>query len=267
MIKQIKKSLKNVQKAYFNKTSEVNPNPVFILGNEKSGTSVMAFLIAELSGSSVTIDIHGTWNPVQTQLKRGEVTLEQVIARNKYDFSKDIIKEPVLTFEYENLKRLFPGAKFLLILREPKSNLRSILNRLKIDGRKEQLETDDLCHLSQKELVAWNPVLFNDWLGYEYENYIESLALRWNFCAALGSEKDINVVRYEDFLDNKEETIKHCASVLGLRHQKSIAHLVDIQHQFKGDNSHTYLEFFGDKNLKRIENTCNDFFKKYYGDN
>ena len=39
----------------------VNPSPIFVLGNQKSGTSAISMLLGELSGLSVTKDFVKGW--------------------------------------------------------------------------------------------------------------------------------------------------------------------------------------------------------------
>ena len=76
-----------------------HPHPIFILGNEKSGTTIIAASLAKATQQTVTLDIEGLWDPVQTQLFTREIELSKVIARNARAFSNQIIKEPVLTVE------------------------------------------------------------------------------------------------------------------------------------------------------------------------
>ncbi|RME38856.1 MAG: hypothetical protein D6788_06610, partial [Planctomycetota bacterium] len=112
-----------------------HPAPVIVLGNQKSGTTVIAALLAESAGCAVTLDIFFRFRrPVLARLLTGRDSLDRFIRRHPYWFSHPIIKEPSLTFFHDDLRRLFPSARFVFIVRDPRDNIRSILNRLRLPG-------------------------------------------------------------------------------------------------------------------------------------
>src|SRR5690606_37975827 len=108
--------------------------PIFILGNQKTGTSAIAALLGEATGNPYTIDVFCHLGDLQRRLFNRELTFRQFIVRSKDFFSKKIVKEPSFTFFYDELRREFPEATFVLIVRDPHENVRSILNRLEIPG-------------------------------------------------------------------------------------------------------------------------------------
>ena len=117
--------------------------PVFVLGHQKSGTSAVAALLAELTGSSAAIDLfEETRNPVIDRVVRGEMSLERYLRRNRLDFSRLIVKEASLTFLYPQLAARFPGARFVFVVREPLANLKSVLDRLGLPGDLERLPAE-----------------------------------------------------------------------------------------------------------------------------
>jgi hypothetical protein len=244
-------------------TAQINPTPVFVLGNQKSGTSAIAILLAEMTGLSLSMDLtreylstNQTWVPVQ----RGEISFEKFLAINKASFSSDIVKEANLTILYEELVKSFPAARFIFVLRDPRSNIRSILNRIDIPGNLPRLERR---HLS-KVTRGWDIILDGRWLGLNGENYIEFLAARWNLMVDvyLGHQQKMILVRYEDFVKSKVDEITRIAQSLGLPQINDISDKVDVQFQPKGNADVSWREFFGDDNLARIEKICGGRMKR-----
>ncbi len=234
-----------------------HPHPIFIVGNEKSGTTIIAASLAKATQQTVTLDIEGLWDPVQTKLFRGEIALSKVIARNAKAFSRQIIKEPVLTFEIEQLKHLYPNAKYVLIVRDPRDNIRSILNRLDLPGNLAQLSPHHIRQLGEL-WVTWNTVLDNSWLGLKTESYIASMASRWSYIMNLylHQPEKVAVVKYEDFLADKIGTIHELATQLDLAVKEDISTFVHRQFQPKGNREIGREEFFGKDNLAIINESC-----------
>ena len=79
---------------------------VFILGNHKTGSTASAASLAELTDSAVTLDIRGAIrNPKwKVQLSRNIGTFDDFIYENRRELRRPIIKDPVLTLFYEDLK-------------------------------------------------------------------------------------------------------------------------------------------------------------------
>ncbi|GLR63062.1 sulfotransferase [Marinospirillum insulare] len=176
-------------------------------------------------------------------------------------FCNDIVKEPGLTFEYYDLKRCFPNAKFVIIVREPKDNIRSILDRLKIPGNLENLIVNDWPEL--KKSPAWQINLDSCWLDYCSKSYIDSLAYRWKLSSDtyLKNKNDFILFKYEDFLANKKDSIEKLSYKLSLPVKNDITSYVDKQYQPKGNKINNYKKFYGD-NLKYIEEHCIENSKK-----
>ena len=231
-----------------------NPNPIFILGNQKSGTTAIAALLAHATKQSVTLDMEDMEGYTNLYLHQGKLTFQQFINRNRYDFSKTIIKEPWLTFYIEELKKFFPQAVYVFIVRDPRENIRSILNRLQLPGNLTDVPPDMLKSIKP----GWQLVLKGDWMGLAGDNYIEVLAHRWNKAVDvyLQHKDQMFLVKYEEFVANKEGTIHHLAQLLQLPVQQSIRHLVDKQFQPKGKHSISLGDFFGEQNLNKINSIC-----------
>ena len=197
-------------------------------------------------------------HPKYIDIKCGNITFQQFIDLNKKDFSKHIIKENMLTFFVRDIKKAIPSARFLFIVRDPRSNIRSILNRLNLPGNLQHLDKNRLRLTPSQRLV-----LDNTWLGIRKTHYIRELAQRWNLTTNiyLDFKEEMILIRYEDFLREKTKTIEAIAEELGLCKKNDISDIVDIQYQPRGDHSTPIEIFFGEENLNIIEQTCHENMK------
>ncbi len=225
-------------------------DPLFILGNQKSGTSAIASLLGEATQKSTTVDIGGWRSRTYELIRDGQLTLKQAIRYSaKVEFSRPIIKEPNLTFLYHELVEVFPHAKFVLVVRNPLSNIRSLLNRLNVPG--------DLTTLNCREYPEihelWEYILFHQLdHGQAQGDYIGRQIARWNDAAQLADRcgGEVPTITYEEFKANKLNTIYSLAKDLNLPVLSDITSKVDIQYQVKGKPTNL-PEFFG-SNYSRI---------------
>jgi len=235
---------------------KLNPSPIFILGNEKSGTSAIAALLGEATDQTYAIDVPSIYKQENLErIVRKEIDLESFILQySKIEFSKQIIKEPSFTWFYPQLKSIFPDSKFVFIVRDPRTNIRSMLNRMDLKGNLKKPSNQNLDHLP----IEWQKTINNRWLGIESENYIESLSKRWNKAVSvyLENKEDFVLIKYEEFLKNKKQSIVDLSDQLSLKSSSSIDDLIDLPFQPKGDNSLPLEAFFGKENLKKIEKIC-----------
>ncbi|MEE2931009.1 MAG: sulfotransferase [Bacteroidota bacterium] len=238
-------------------TKEPSKNPIFILGNQKSGTSVIGVLLGKLTNKPTAIDLFysGFRYQLFVKWKRGIITTSKFINKNKLEFSKEIIKEPHLSVFYKELKMYYPNAKFIMIIRHPLSNIRSILDRLNIKGNNKELSFEERNRLFH----SWKLVFNNGWIGGHQINYIEDLAERWNIITDiyLKNQENIVLVKYEDFLQDKYLSISNLAKSLSLNKKSKITHLLNKQYQPKGSKKNIDLQvFFGEKNYHKILDIC-----------
>ncbi|WP_379865416.1 sulfotransferase family protein [Marinobacter sp. M5B] len=233
--------------------------PVFILGVQKSGTTAIAALLAEASGVSATLDITRAINRPGAKILRkyGVERFDDFVYRYRKEFKRKIVKEPGLTFDYESLKEIFPKARFLMIMREPKDNIRSILDRLKIPGNRKWLDPKEWPELNKSP--AWRINLDSSWLGHWPESYVDSLAYRWRLSAEtyFKHPEAFILIRYEDFLGDKKGTVERLAKSLGFSLTSDVAGKVDNQYQHKGQRVTDYDQYFG-SNLAFIRRQCGD---------
>jgi hypothetical protein len=225
------------------------------LGNQKSGTSAIAHLLARFGGLTKTVDIPETWWPALGELLSGRLGLQDLANRHPHRFASDLIKEPNLTFLYAQVRDLHPDGSFLFVVRDPRDNVRSMLNRIKVPGHLSSLD------LARTEVSShWRPVFDPDlWsLPTGSSHYVEVLAARWNRAADVYLEhrEEMLLVRYEDFLADKAGMIQGLALRLGVPQRNMLGGGLDIQYQPRGQHGISWMEFFGSRNLLRIENTC-----------
>jgi hypothetical protein len=230
-----------------------------MIGNQKSGTTAIAALLSMYTKNSVTIDIRGIRGYNNIQLFTGQIDFTDFVKKNKFDFSKKIIKEPSLTFYHDALKKMFPHSTFVLIVRDPRDNIRSILNRVSLEGNCDDIDLDSIPGLP----IAWKHIIDSRWLGVKGNSYIDYLAERWNMAVDvyLNNEVDMILVRYEDFNKDKVKSIAKLARELELTGKCDISDSVDIQFQPAGNRAVSWKKFFGEKNLLKINRRCSERMK------
>lgn len=235
---------------------QINRSPILILANHKTGTTAIAVLLSRISGVSLANGIRKQMvNPVYEKLRDRRYSFDRFIEENRSDFSKTIIKENLLTFFYNELYNYFDNPTFIYIARDPRDNIRSILNRLNIPGNLDsRLPEYFLNTISPTQKL----VIQNEWLGIYSKHYIETLAERWNSSADvfLQNKDNIHLLRYEDFLIDKIAAIKKLAIEANLPIIHDISSLVDIQYQPQGNRNISWPDFFGPENLSIIECIC-----------
>ena len=249
----IKRSLKpliDLKTFYQMKTAKVHPAPILILGHAKSGTTAIASLLSKVTGEPVTIDPMFRIDPeghLQKQLLSQEIKFDELVQAHKLYFSTPINKDPKLTFFYDELCECFPLAKFIFVIRDPRDNIRSFLNRRGIPGNLDKLPED------KKKWIGNLPPIPG-------KNYIEKLANRWNLAADtyLNHPETFILIRYEDFVLDKIGTTHNLAKKVGLIPSHDISEYVNLQYQPSGDRKVNWSEFFETENLNQIETICRE---------
>lgn len=237
--------------------------PIFILGVQKSGTTAVAALLSEATRLPATLDIIRSIKRPYSKILRnyGIEDFGDYIYRYRREFSRKIIKEPSLTFDYQDLRAYFPKARFVIIIREPKDNIRSILNRLKVPGDLKELNTKEWPELNSSG--AWRLNIDSSWLGHWPESYVDSLAYRWQLSAQIYFKNidDFVLLRYEDFCQDKTGKITKLAEDLGLQVMTDFSDMVDSQFQPKGERVENYDVFYKE-NMLYIYKHCSEYAKK-----
>jgi hypothetical protein len=184
------------------------------------------------------------------------VTLEDFGRRHRAYFAPEIIKDPNFAFSYPELRRRFPDAPRVFIVRDPRQNIRSILNRLGLPGHLDELGDEHNELLARKD--GWHAIVEGRGLAITEGNYISRLAQRWSAGVRCYSQQraSVEMVRYEDFLADKPGCIADLAGRVGLPIVADIRKDQDRQYQPRGNRSVSLDAFFGEKNLDLIESIC-----------
>lgn len=234
---------------------EPSPEPVFVVGNQRSGTSVIAQLMGEMAGLSTAIDLYDEMiRPSYHEVLAGTLDIASFVQKNRLDFSRDLIKEPNLTFLWPELARCFPRSLAVFVVRDPRDNIRSILNRLHIPG--------DLTHVDHHAFPAvtpaWRMILDSAGVALPEGTHIERLAHRWVRMAGVyrDHEASMALIRYEDFVVDKEGSLRRLVREVGHRPAHDVSARLDVQFQRPGDRDVSLQEFFGQQNLETIEDVC-----------
>ena len=248
---------RRAQHALRSARASLNDKPIFVLGNQKSGTSAIAALLGRACGLDVSLDMRQeTDRPLFQQVVRGELSFGRYLRSNRWEFSHSIVKEPNLTLLVPQIVQAFPASPIVFVLRDPRDNIRSMLNRLSIPGDLPRLEE----HHRGQVNPGWELVLDGRWLGLEGDHYIEQLAARWVYCARvyLDNARGMHLCRYEDFLAEKLQALSALAAALGLSMVHDVSDQLDRPFQPLGDRNVAWADFFGAQNLARIESICSD---------
>ena len=219
--------------------------PVFVLGNQKSGTSAIAALLARACGLSYDIDIGGFRVPEYDALYADRSRLPELIqTRAAIEFSKGLVKEPNLTFLLPEILSLHPRSRLIFVVRDPRANIRSTLNRLNIPGDLPAINPADYPELSP----MWEAILYNKWVGKPDLDlsYIGRAAERWQIATDLFADAGdaVTPIRYEDFLVDKLAAIHKLADQLNLPVVTDITRLLDVQYQPAGETYYGLPRFF-----------------------
>jgi hypothetical protein len=248
-------ALDHAQRALLSPFVQVHERPVIVLGNHKAGTSAIAGLLAALCGQEVALELRKELKRDRYQaVHEGRVPFATLVSRNKVDFSRAIIKENHFSTMPGRVTAAFPRSPIIMVVREPRDNIRSLLNRLRVPG--------DLNHIPPEMWRAipdvWKLVLDGRWLGVDSERYIEHLALRWNLIVDhyLANQEHWVLQRYEDFQADKLGQLTSLASAVGLTPKCDISDRLQFQFQPAGHSSVDWERFYGEENLASIEDIC-----------
>jgi len=87
---------------------EMNKGPkIIILGNQKSGTSAIAHLLAELIGLSKQIDLPRKLRKKGRALARGDMRFSELVRSHPEVFEKELVKIPSLTFAADQIREFY----------------------------------------------------------------------------------------------------------------------------------------------------------------
>lgn len=238
---------------------------VVVLGHQKSGTTAIAALLARIADLEVSVDPLFQIDQGKGQAARRLIThpgtLGLLCRTHPQLLTKSIVKDPDLTFIFPTARKCYRNARFLFVVRDPRDVIRSICNRLGL------LPTDWRGCPQASDMKNGNEhweMILSGRLPRQYEGvqapltFVANLAYRWNRAAQifLGSSGQMVLLKYEDFVREKEQSIAKIAADLGLAATGSIKDAVDVQYQPKGNSKTDWPTFFGRHSLCEIESIC-----------
>lgn len=237
---------------------------VFVSGMVKSGTTAVLELVARCSGLSSVNDPLYRLDRAGVQyldaLFDGSVALPDLMRRYPGAFRGQVVKDPSLVFFREQLAVSFPGSKWIFTVRDPRDNIRSVLNRLRLPGR-----SGPIAGLPPGINDTWRRIIEGRTPDLPGHNPVEVLAARWEKVAALIPADSPSGVtcRYEDFVKDKEQYIRGLCQKIGLQPRHSISDVVDQDFQPRGDRNVNLVEFFGEDQLEVIQSICANGMRRF----
>jgi hypothetical protein len=153
----------------------------------------------------------------------------------------------------------FPDAKYVFIARDPRNNIRSLLDSRGLPGDRSALRNEDTQHLSSSRTLlngeAWQ---------ISADNYIELLSKRWvraiqGLHTLRKAPSDCLLIKYEDFLSEKYDCIRRAAPRLDIPEREDISSKLDVAFQPRGSHRDAdWIDFFGSRNLSIINAVCEE---------
>jgi hypothetical protein len=229
-------------------------DPVLVLGNQKTGSTAIAKLLAHRGQLRAATDLH----PLQSatvQVENDPASVARLVQRLRYYFRRELVKENELTVATDALLDVLPRARPVFVVRHPVHNIRSILDRVNLPGRPHPFE--DLALSGD----GWERIVRGRDYGIEADDHITALALRWARTTEMYRRHPdrLHLVRYEDFVADKLGTINALAAQLGVEPKADIEPLLDVPFQPRGDHRSTPpRDVFSDRALAIIHERCAD---------
>ncbi len=227
-------------------------SPILFLGNQKTGSSAIAQLLAARTGLTIATDLTAAWTE-ELDLATDPVLLAAFIQKNRYHFRRTIVKENSLTLAADGLFDAMPMARAVFTARHPVHNIRSILDRLHWPGEARSLE--QLPDLPD----SWRQVIDVKAWGINAPDSISALSHRWRLTtdALLRNRKRANVVKYEDFCSDKVAVIDQLADSLELKERHPIDDLLNYAFQPRGNRRDDCIfDVFSNEAITSIEQIC-----------
>jgi hypothetical protein len=226
--------------------------PILVLGNQKTGSSAVAHLLAAHGDLSLAADVHPAQGRERHVASLDAPAMAGFIQRARYYFRRDVVKENALTPGAGALLAALPNARAVFVARHPAHNVRSILDRLDLPGHP--------CPLGEIQVESgWQEVVDGSALGLNASDHITALARRWQALTDtyLLHRERLHLVRYEDFQTDKSGVIAELAERCDAPRRADIGPLLDRPFQPRGKHRTTPLEdFFSEEALRIIDRCC-----------
>ncbi|WP_414828119.1 sulfotransferase [Alteromonas sp. H39] len=238
---------------------EKNTKVVF-LGHQKSGTTAISALFSEYVGLSYSSDPIFKSSPSTSltldSFLNNEDEFNVFLNNNKKLFYKNSVKDPDFILNFPLTERIYPYAHFVFISRDPHQIIRSIFNRLKLDGnsKKDTVSKDEIYMPTEN----WLYMLNGKHPKQDGLSIISRLAERIEASTKyyLENKDKIHHVSYEDFKREKLKSIENLALRLGFEKKKDITSHLEKNFQPPGNNNIEIKDFFGQENYDDIAKIC-----------
>lgn len=238
---------------------------VISLGHQKSGTTAVAALLAAAIDARLANDPfyfidQGSASTLERIFQdKGE--LRTAVMSHRRRFCQPVLKDPDLTFLYPESKMLFSNARAFFVVRDPRSMIRSIADRLKLSAADLARPAGEL-ELPNRH---WQLICAGTLPATDGETVAEVLAHRWSLAAQcfLNHRAELPLVVYERFVADKMSVIRNLIGELGLPLRRDISGLLDVQFQPKGNSRSPLADRLGIESLGRIVTICEPLMPEF----
>ena len=253
--------LKNFRRRLQTLSTAAGTKPaVFFFGHQKSGTTAIAALFAELIGEPYHHDLfHSRGWLDNHEVLTGSLSVDDLVARAPKAFMRGVTKDPDFTFAMPQILEAYPSSPAIFIVREPKAMIASILGRLAIPGDAAGID-GYLDGLKPLERTLWQNILDCERQGLPPGNHIAALSHRWRIATEmfLQCRDRCTLFRYEDFRADKTGSLETLANSIGREIRNDVSHRVDKQFQPRSKRPDDFRGFFGKTNFEMISSICDN---------
>ncbi|MCH2179634.1 MAG: sulfotransferase domain-containing protein [Mariniblastus sp.] len=171
-----------------------------VVGCESSGTTIIAKSLFGKGRLRFLIEGQQSWVwDARSRIFQGLASFEDYPHLRLFDTWKVPGFAPVLP----QLRTSYPNCATVYVVRNPRDVVASAFRTFQITSRDEFSK------------IPWVQA---NWLGIKEMDPFARLAMRWRIYLEQSAKVDrVHYVRYEDFCDNKVETIRHLAEFLDLK--------------------------------------------------
>ncbi|MCB9777869.1 MAG: sulfotransferase [Alphaproteobacteria bacterium] len=235
--------------------------PVFVLGHQKTGSSAVGAMLAEVSGEAAALDLAAELaRPLHLEVEAGRKSFDDFLHHNAVDLSRRIVKDACLAALAAPLAARFPAARFVFVVRDPRATVRSVLDRVGLPGDRAHYDEAILAGVPR----AWREVLLP--AGADAGDVVAHIAERWRQQArvALAGDLPVRVIRYEDFCRAPRAETEAVARDVGLPVLPGDDRAARQQWQPAGEHRGRWPAFLGDANVARIDALCRDEMRAFH---
>ena len=235
--------------------------PILIFGNQKTGTSAIASLLGLASDRTFCIDVFFRFRSLEVKLLKRKISFSEFYHCASGYMSNQIVKEPEFILFARDLKEYLPRSRMVVVARNPRDNIKSILSRLDIDSYSANSPACEVACRLPKNQPLWSLMFDRQLMPYDCTgSVLDVLINRWNFCADTTisvRESGALIVWYEDFISDKQSVIEALCTKLDLRCKKMSEQILSRQYQPPGTRSNA-TDFFSHDQLQQIDQRCEE---------